>query len=73
MNVAPGTTQFVPWSHSRFPPRSTPTPHPDVGHAHQEELKEVLRLVQPQHFLPVHGEYSFLCEHARLAREEAGL
>lgn len=33
----------------------------------------MLRLVQPQHFLPVHGEYSFLCEHARLAREEAGI
>ena len=30
-------------------------------------------MVQPQHFLPVHGEYSFLCEHARLAREEAGI
>lgn len=43
------------------------------GHAYQEELKEVLRLVRPQHFLPVHGEYSFLCEHARLAREEAGI
>lgn len=43
------------------------------GHAYQEELKEVLRLVKPQHFLPVHGEYSFLCEHARLAREEAGI
>ena len=43
------------------------------GHAYQDELKEVLRLVRPQHFLPVHGEYSFLCEHARLAREEAGI
>jgi beta-CASP RNase J family ribonuclease len=43
------------------------------GHAYQEELKEVLRYVKPQHFLPVHGEYSFLCEHARLAKEEAGV
>jgi hypothetical protein len=27
-----------------------------------------MRLVKPQHFLPVHGEYSFLCAHAQLAR-----
>jgi hypothetical protein len=43
------------------------------GHAYQEELTEVLRFVKPQHFLPVHGEYSFLCEHAKLAREQAGV
>jgi hypothetical protein len=43
------------------------------GHAYQEELTEVLRFVKPQHFLPVHGEYSFLCEHAKLARESAGV
>ena len=34
----------------------------------RDELEEVLRLVKPQHFLPVHGEYSFLCAHAELAR-----
>jgi hypothetical protein len=39
----------------------------------QGELEEVLRFVKPQHFLPVHGEYAFLCEHARLARERAGV
>lgn len=27
-----------------------------------------MRLVKPQHFLPVHGEYAFLCAHAELAR-----
>lgn len=30
---------------------------------------QVLKLVKPQHFLPVHGEYAFLCAHAKLARE----
>jgi len=44
-----------------------------AGHAYQEELKELLRYVKPQHFLPVHGEYAFLTEHARLAHEEAGV
>jgi len=27
----------------------------------------VLKLVKPRHFLPVHGEYAFLCAHAQLA------
>ncbi|GLC70675.1 hypothetical protein PLESTF_001020600 [Pleodorina starrii] len=43
------------------------------GHAYQEELVEVLQSVRPQHFLPVHGEYAFLTEHALLARERAGI
>ncbi len=34
---------------------------------------EVLQSVRPQHFLPVHGEYAFLTEHALLARERAGV
>lgn len=33
------------------------------------ELEELLKLVKPQHFLPVHGEYAFLCAHAQLARD----
>ena len=35
----------------------------------RDELEEVLKLAKPQHFLPVHGEYAFLCAHAQLARE----
>eukprot|EP00238_Polyblepharides_amylifera_P002399 CAMPEP_0196596718 /NCGR_PEP_ID=MMETSP1081-20130531/87530_1 /TAXON_ID=36882 /ORGANISM="Pyramimonas amylifera, Strain CCMP720" /LENGTH=779 /DNA_ID=CAMNT_0041921845 /DNA_START=110 /DNA_END=2449 /DNA_ORIENTATION=+ len=38
------------------------------GHAHYQELQEVLRLTQPQHFLPVHGEVSFLKAHEAMAR-----
>jgi mRNA degradation ribonuclease J1/J2 len=33
------------------------------------ELEEVLKMVQPRHFLPVHGEFAFLCAHAELARD----
>ncbi|HYR95934.1 MAG TPA: ribonuclease J [Candidatus Binatus sp.] len=39
------------------------------GHASQEELKLVLNLVRPRHFVPVHGEYRHLVRHLRLATE----
>ena len=35
----------------------------------REELRELIQLVKPQHFLPVHGEYAFLTAHAQLARD----
>ena len=38
------------------------------GHASAEELKLVLSLVKPRHFIPIHGEYRQLSEHARMAR-----
>ena len=38
------------------------------GHAAQEALKFLLNLVQPDFFVPVHGEYRHLVHHARLAR-----
>jgi ribonuclease J len=39
------------------------------GHASQEELKFVLSLLQPEWFIPVHGEYRHLVNHAHLAHE----
>ena len=38
------------------------------GHASAEELKLVLSLVKPKHFVPVHGEYRQLSLHARMAK-----
>ncbi len=38
------------------------------GHACQEELKLVHRLVNAKYFLPVHGEYRHLKQHANLAQ-----
>ena len=37
------------------------------GHASQEDLKQMLRLTRPRYFVPVHGEYRHLLQHARLA------
>ncbi len=39
------------------------------GHASQEELKLMLNMVKPKHFIPVHGEYRMLVKHAQLAQE----
>jgi len=40
-----------------------------TGHAMQEELKTLLSLARPQHFIPVHGEFRHLNRHARLAMD----
>ena len=37
------------------------------GHACQEELKLMHALVRPKYFIPVHGEYRMLWQHAELA------
>ena len=37
------------------------------GHASQEELKLLLNVLRPTHFIPIHGEYRMLVRHARLA------
>lgn len=39
------------------------------GHANQEELKLMLGLIQPQYFLPVHGEQKHLAKHKELAEQ----
>lgn len=39
------------------------------GHAFQEELKLMISLTKPKHFIPIHGEYRHLTLHARLAEE----
>ena len=39
------------------------------GHAARDELGEMMDLLRPAHFVPVHGEFTFLREHAKLAEE----
>lgn len=42
------------------------------GHACKEELKLIHSLIKPKYFIPVHGEYRHLKQHAQLA-EDLGL
>ncbi|MFN2483385.1 MAG: ribonuclease J [Candidatus Limnocylindria bacterium] len=42
------------------------------GHGSREELKLMLGLAKPRHFIPIHGEYRMLVQHAMIA-EGAGV
>jgi ribonuclease J len=42
------------------------------GHASQEDLERMLALTRPRYFVPVHGEFRHLLQHARLA-ERSGI
>ena len=37
------------------------------GHANEEELKLMFRLIKPKYFMPFHGEYRMLKKHADIA------
>lgn len=40
-----------------------------TGHASQEEQKLMLQLIKPKYFMPMHGEYKMLKQHASYAVE----
>ena len=39
------------------------------GHASQEEMKMMINLVRPKHFIPIHGELRQLKQHALIAQQ----
>lgn len=43
------------------------------GHGYQEDLKQMIRMVRPKYFIPVHGEYFMRQAHAILANEHCGI
>jgi ribonuclease J len=42
------------------------------GHAQREELKEMIRMMNPKFFMPVHGQFSMLYANAHMAEDECG-
>jgi ribonuclease J len=39
------------------------------GHAREEELKKMIKIMNPKFLLPIHGQYSMLCAHRDIAIE----
>jgi len=71
----PGNEHNVHRTINGFFRRGADVVHGDIapvhvsGHAYSGDLQRLLRLVQPEWFVPVHGEYRHLVHHARLAHE----
>jgi len=40
------------------------------GHARQDELRQMIEIMKPKFFIPIHGQYSMLVRHADLAEEK---
>ncbi len=70
----PGNEKAIARTMSHVARRGADVVTPDMKHVHvsghgsAEELKLVLSLVRPRYFVPVHGEYRQLAQHARVAK-----
>jgi len=42
------------------------------GHAQRDEIKEMVRIMKPKFFMPIHGQFSMLFANARLIEDECG-
>ncbi len=40
------------------------------GHAQEEELREMIRMMKPKFLMPIHGQYSMMAYHAKIAESE---
>jgi len=69
----PGNEKAIARAMSHIARRGAEVVTPDMKHVHvsghgsAEELKLVLSLVRPRYFIPIHGEYRQLSQHARVA------
>jgi ribonuclease J len=43
------------------------------GHAHRDEIKQMIDIIKPKFFMPLHGQYSMLFANSRLAQDECGM
>jgi ribonuclease J len=72
--VIPGNEKAIARMMSHIARRGAETITSDMkhvhvsGHASAEELKLVLSLIRPRYFVPIHGEYRQLSQHARVAK-----
>src|SRR5688572_25938151 len=70
----PGNDKAIARTMSHIARRGADVITPDMKHVHvsghgsAEELKLVISLIRPQYFVPIHGEYRQLAQHARVAK-----
>ena len=70
----PGNDKAIARTMSHVARRGADVITPDMKHVHvsghgaAEELKLMLSLVRPRYFVPIHGEYRQLAQHARVAK-----
>jgi len=75
-SVVPGNERTVQILKDEFYRRKANVYHYEMmdihagGHAHQKELKKMIRLVKPKFFMPSYGQFSMLVTHSELAKEE---
>ncbi|HXH25718.1 MAG TPA: ribonuclease J [Vicinamibacterales bacterium] len=69
----PGNEKAIARTMSHVARRGADVVTPEIKHVHvsghgsAEELKLLLSLVRPKYFVPIHGEYRQLAQHARIA------
>lgn len=72
-SVIPGNERMVAYLHDGLARRGAKIVNYSMmdvhagGHAKQEDLKLMIRLMQPKYFIPIHGHYSMLKVHSELA------
>ena len=70
----PGNDKAIARTMSHIARRGADVITPDMKHVHvsghgaAEELKLMLSLIRPRYFVPIHGEYRQLSQHARIAK-----
>ncbi|MFA5228253.1 MAG: ribonuclease J [Candidatus Paceibacterota bacterium] len=42
------------------------------GHAQRDEIKQMIGIMKPKFFMPIHGQFSMIFANARLAEDECG-
>ena len=40
------------------------------GHGYRDELREMIKMIKPKFFMPVHGQFSMLVSHSDIAKSE---
>ena len=74
----PGNEKAISRTMSHVARRGADVITPDMKHVHvsghgaAEELKLVTSLIRPRYFIPIHGEYRQLSQHARVAKRVMG-